>query len=73
MSDPVSAIRAQIVNYLTRHPDAADTADGIATWWLNRPARDGDVLGALALLEESGEVKRTMVRGIAIWSRDRSL
>lgn len=32
----VDEIARQIVRYLDRHPDAADTFDGIHRWWLSR-------------------------------------
>ena len=30
----LTEIAEAILNYLDRYPDAADTAEGIATWWL---------------------------------------
>lgn len=32
----VSRIADEILNYLEDHPNAADTAEGIAKWWLSR-------------------------------------
>jgi hypothetical protein len=43
----------QTLRYLTRHPHAKDTAQGIATWWLQRQRIEqavDDVYDALALL-----------------------
>jgi hypothetical protein len=34
--DDVEALAAEIATYLERHPDAADSLDGIVTWWLAR-------------------------------------
>ena len=34
--DAVEEIARQIVRYLDRHPNAADTFDGIHRWWLSR-------------------------------------
>ena len=32
--DDVQAVAAHIVRYLRQHPGAADTAEGVARWWL---------------------------------------
>jgi len=29
-------LRKEILSYLRRHPDAADTLDGVVQWWLPR-------------------------------------
>lgn len=48
------AIAREILAYLSAHPQAADSADGIAQWWLAPPTNQCDpsevvsVLGALA-------------------------
>jgi hypothetical protein len=34
--DDVLALAAEIGAYLSSHPDAADSFDGIVTWWLDR-------------------------------------
>ncbi|HEY5616337.1 MAG TPA: hypothetical protein VIK60_00240 [Vicinamibacterales bacterium] len=35
------AVAAEIVRYLRAHPDAADTLDGAARWWLpQQPGRE---------------------------------
>ena len=66
---------AAIEAYLERHPEAADSADGIARWWL---ARDGmedcveDVRAALARLLDRGVVTaRTLPSGERIYSAAR--
>jgi hypothetical protein len=55
------ALRARVLEYLKQHPQAMDTLDGIAEWWVPRQGESIDrrelrtVLGSLAaegLLEE---------------------
>ncbi|HEU4650037.1 MAG TPA: hypothetical protein VFS49_01350 [Croceibacterium sp.] len=51
-----AAIRA----YLRAQPEAADTEDGIAHWWVYPVTGEidlDDVRGALALLEQAGEIE----------------
>lgn len=49
-----------ILRYLSSHPDAADTSEGIAKWWMpaERGADPEAVLSALARLEAQGLVHR---------------
>ena len=58
--DHVSEVADAILRYLARHPDAADTSEGIARWWMPADhAADPDaVLSALARLEAQGLVHR---------------
>ncbi len=35
-AEQVQAIAKEIEHYLRHHPEAADSAEGIATWWLTR-------------------------------------
>ena len=58
--DHVSEVADAILRYLARHPDAADTDEGIAKWWISGPrSADTDaVLAALARLEAQGLVHR---------------
>lgn len=44
-SDP----RRDILAYLRAHPSAADTADGIADWWLPRPLIEAGNAAAIQL------------------------
>ena len=69
-------VAGAIEAYLQRHPDAADSAEGIARWWL---AGDGmedcveDVRAALARLMERGVVSaRTLPSGKRIYSAARA-
>lgn len=48
-----------ILRYLDSHPDATDTADGIAGWWLRRGSGDVDLVeAALARMLAQGLVER---------------
>jgi hypothetical protein len=51
----------EIVQYLMRHNDAADTARGIAEWWINRDVPS--TRQALLRLQECGVVRSYVVQG----------
>jgi len=52
----------RIMRYLRDHVDAADTADGIATWWLNgSPFAPTTVERALKQLVAEGHVESVLV------------
>ena len=62
----VSEIAETIERYLSRRPEAADTAEGISTWWLSSPLGTDAlpaVLAALLRLEARGVVVRTEREG----------
>ena len=55
----VEAAMAAIRDYLRQHPDASDTAEGIAHWWVHPATGETDpdvVMAALAALEQRGEI-----------------
>lgn len=54
----VSRIAENIERYLAQRPEAADTAEGICTWWLPSP------LGADALPAVLAALQRLEVRGV---------
>ena len=58
--EQIAKIADAIQHYLDSHPDAADTAEGIAKWWLppEQAADTGTVLSALARLEAQGLIRR---------------
>jgi hypothetical protein len=51
----------EIVQYLMRHNEAADTARGIAEWWINRDVPS--TRQALQRLQECGVVQSYVVQG----------
>jgi len=51
----------EIVQYLMRHNEAADTARGIAEWWINRD--EPSTRQALLRLQECGVVESYIVQG----------
>lgn len=56
-----------ILRYLESHPEAKDTLDGIAHWWLRREWSErllGDVERAVALLVSRGLVLETQRQGV---------
>ena len=73
--EPIQAVAADIVRYLQRHPDAADTAEGIARWWLGGRCYEnelGRVREAIAVLVKRGLVqKQTLPDGAEIYRAGR--
>lgn len=67
------AIASEILRYLERHPEAADTARGIRTWWLSRSgdvAEQGDVDRVLAELVAAGRIAQVSIDpGIEIFRK----
>jgi hypothetical protein len=69
-ADVVRAIADRIARYLERHPEAADSTEGIQRWWLDPdiPAESIDNIElALRHLEASGLVRKSVVGGKAIY------
>lgn len=57
--EAVRIIAGEIERYLTAHPRAADTVEGIRTWWLvSREGSLANVQKALGALEGRGVVER---------------
>jgi hypothetical protein len=67
-ASPTSEVRGiarEILRYLHAHPDAKDTIDGIAGWWLERQRADSAAVErAVALLLSLGAILETRRRGL---------
>jgi Fe2+ or Zn2+ uptake regulation protein len=76
VSDPALAWRrweAAILEHLEVHPHAADSAAGVARWWLDAdPAASADdVEKVLAVLVASGLLRRSRLSdGTALYSKE---
>lgn len=72
-SDGRTAVANRIKWYLGHHPNAADTAEGIASWWLGSLSdtvpREVLVIVLERLVEESVLEKRQLPAGITVYSR----
>jgi hypothetical protein len=65
-----------ITDYLARHPDAADAAEGVQRWWL--APRHGEIAlevvrQALEALERSGLVSSRSIAGRMVYGRGPAL
>lgn len=59
----IISIANEIKRYMVKTPNAAETVDGIARWWLSRQRFEDSVelvQAALDYLESSGEVEKLM-------------
>jgi len=69
----VREIAKIIERYVTEHPRAADTVEGIRSWWIAREEPDASlevVQQALDRLTQSGRLSRTTLPdGTAIYAR----
>ena len=65
--EEIITIADEIERYLARHPNAGDTANAIAQWWLPRQRIEehvAAVIEALEYLEKNGRiVRRSSVSG----------
>ncbi len=72
-STDVAILAERVMEYLEAHPDAADSLDGIAQWWLGSGDRGADpaaVQQALDRLVRQRTVEQvTMVDGRVIYRK----
>ncbi|HEV8332250.1 MAG TPA: hypothetical protein VGQ22_12570 [Steroidobacteraceae bacterium] len=74
MSDRVSEVAAAIVRHLEEHPNAADTEEGIRSWWLEPgSASAADVSGALERLIRAGSVERVQIGTRVVFRAHRAI
>jgi Fe2+ or Zn2+ uptake regulation protein len=55
----ITQLRDEILKYLDAHPQAADTVEGIANWWLPRQRYEEDIQKVQQALD--GLVERRLV------------
>ena len=56
----VTEVEETILRYITAHPDACDSLEGICSWWLARQRQEDarrDVVAALEHLVASGRIQ----------------
>jgi hypothetical protein len=59
-------VARRIIDYLSKHPDAGDTLEGIAKWWLGLERIDESVEDVSKVIEDlikSGLIKKEDLRG----------
>ncbi|GAA0710443.1 hypothetical protein FHW84_004332 [Dyella sp. SG562] len=62
-------VEGAVLAYLTQHPDAADTLDGIVSWWLPQQRYVTErrrIEQALSHLVERGQLRRDRLPGGAV-------
>ncbi|WP_460036182.1 hypothetical protein [Methylothermus subterraneus] len=70
----IQAIAAEIEAYLERHPQAADTLEGIRDWWLSsRSGSPEEIQRALERLIRRGRVEKyRLANGRILFRRPKS-
>ena len=69
---PLDKLAGEIERYLSCHPEAADSVQGIVRWWLTQQRLEvavNAVTGALELLEKNGVVEKFEGPGRVTWYR----
>lgn len=70
--DPIERIARDLEHYVALHPAAADTAEGIARWWLPHgpePALSHVEAALESLVQRGVLVRRPLPGGTSIYSR----
>ena len=65
-ADPASRLAREILAYLSDHPDARDTVEGIATWWVASRGVEADSPAVRVALAD------LVIRGFVVESRRRN-
>jgi hypothetical protein len=66
--DDVRAVAAEIVRYLRAHPEAADTVEGAARWWLRHEPREETIAQAMTMLVDQRIVEKyTLPEGTTVF------
>lgn len=72
VSQPFNSVADAIRRYLAQRPEAAETVEGVAKWWLARQRYDDSVSlvqHALDYLEQQGEVEKISVTSGQVFYR----
>ncbi|MEM7294956.1 MAG: hypothetical protein AAF420_16385 [Pseudomonadota bacterium] len=65
-SRQIESIAQSILRYLENRPEASETAEGVAQWWLSRQRYDDSlelIEKALDYLESRGDIEKINVAG----------
>ena len=68
-NEPPDAVVLTLLDYLARHPQAADTLPGVARWWVGDDGRYSmeQVQAALDRLVDGGELRRERLADGTDW------
>ena len=67
----IDSVIQQIRTYVSQHPHAADTCEGIALWWVVGEFPPSVIEVALQQLHATGEMERIAVGTRQLWRRER--
>ena len=72
----IAFVETAIREFLDKHPNSADTLEGIHRWWIRWPGpAELPVITQIALkhLESAGEVESFKIGNNILWRRSRAL